>query len=385
VRRAATRRRIALALGAAILLGAGCSKTIVPTSKIDYKSASKESTAPLEVPPDLALPNASDRYTVPGAGRSTATYSEYRQDRPAGAQVAQAILPSVPGMKIERAGTQRWLAVDLPPEAVWPVLREFWQEMGFLVAVDDPQLGVMETDWAQNRAKIPPSVIRSLIGKALDQVYSTPELDRFKVRVERGNKPGTTDIYIAHRGAYEMFVADANLRQVGKTMWQPRQPDPNLEAEMLTRLMLKLGAPQTVAATDVKQAKLDPRAVLTKGPDGVPVLMLKDDFDRAWRRVGLSLDRLGFSVQEFNRSEGLYYIRYLNPPAPSQQESTFLDRLAFWKKDDAGAGGKPEDYRVSVAAAGSAGTKVEVLSANGKPDASEAAARMLAVLQEDLR
>jgi len=379
------RRRFALALGVAVVLGAGCSKTIVPTAKIDYKSASKQQTAPLEVPPDLSAPAASDRYVVPGAGRSTATYSEYRQDRPAGAQPTQGILPSVAGVTVERAGTQRWLVVNATPEAVWPVLREFWQEMGFIIAVDDPQLGVMETDWAENRAKIPPSLIRSLIGKVLEQAYSTPELDRFKIRVERGTTPGTTDIYVAHRGAYEMFVNDANLRQVGKTMWQPRPPDPNLEAEMLTRLMVKLGTPQTVASADMKQAKLDPRAVLTKGADGVPMLVLKDDFDRAWRRVGLSLDRLGFSVQEFDRAEGLYYIRYLNPPAPSKDESSFLDRIAFWKKDGAVAA-KAEDYRVSVAATGNgSGTQVGVLTSNGKPDASEAAARMLAVLQEDLR
>ena len=373
-----------LALGLVVALGAGCSKTIVPTAKIDYKSASKEQTAPLEVPPDLTAPAANDRYAVPGAGRSTATYSEYRQDRPGAAQAGQAVLPSVSGVQVERAGTQRWLVVTASPEQVWPVLREFWQEMGFIIAFDDPQLGVMETDWAENRAKIPPSLIRSLIGKALDQVYSTPELDRFKIRVERGSKPGTTDVYVAHRGAYEVYVADANMRQVGKTMWQPRPPDPGLEAEMLTRLMVKFGTPQTVAAADVKQAKLDPRAVLSKGSDGVPVLVLKDDFDRAWRRVGLSLDRLGFSVQEFDRAEGLYYIRYLNPPAPSKEESSFLDKLAFWKKDGA-ASGKAEDYRVSVAAASSGETKVAVLTSKGKPDGSEAAARMLAVLQEDLR
>lgn len=373
-----------LAFGCVVAVGAGCSKTIVPTAKIDYKSASKEQTAPLEVPPDLSAPAANDRYAVPGAGRSTATYSEYRQDRPGAAQAGPAVLPSVSGVQVERAGTQRWLVVTASPEQVWPVLREFWQEMGFIIAFEDPQLGVMETDWAENRAKIPPSLIRSLLGKALDQVYSTPELDRFKIRVERGSKPGTTDVYVAHRGAYEVYVADANLRQVGKTMWQPRPPDPGLEAEMLTRLMVKFGTPQTVAAADVKQAKLDPRAVLTKGPDGVPVLVLKDDFDRAWRRVGLSLDRLGFSVQEFDRAEGLYYIRYLNPPAPSKEESGFLDKLAFWKKDEAAAA-KAEDYRVSVAAASSAETKVAVLTSKGKPDGSEAAARMLSVLQEDLR
>jgi outer membrane protein assembly factor BamC len=374
----------ALLFGLLVLAAGGCSKSIVPTKKVDYKSASQAQTTPLEVPPDLPKPATNDRYSLPeGPSRSTATYSEYRQDRPARAQTTGGVLPAVQNAHIERAGTQRWLVVDVPPESVWPVLREFWQEMGFLIAVDNPELGVMETDWAENRAKIPQSVVRNLIGKVLDQAYSTPELDRFKVRVERGAKAGSTEVYVTHRGAYEMYVADANLRQTGRTVWQPRQPDPNLEAEMLTRLMVRLGTPETVAATEVKQAKIEPRATLLKGPDGVPVLTLKDDFDRAWRRVGLSLDRLGFSVQDVDRAAGLYYIRYLNPPAPSKDETGFLDRLAFWKKDS-NAGGKPEDYRVAVAGA-EAGTQVTVLSSDGKADKSEAAARMLTVLQEDLR
>jgi outer membrane protein assembly factor BamC len=374
----------ALALGLVLaLLAGGCSKSIVPTKKIDYKSASKEQGSALEVPPDLPKPATNERYALPeGPSRSTATYSEYRQDRPARAQES-GILPAVQSARIERAGTQRWLVVEAPPETVWPVLREFWQEMGFLIAVDNPEIGIMETDWAENRAKIPQSLVRNVLGKVLEQAYSTPELDRFKVRIERGAKQGSTEVYVTHRGAYEMYVADANLRQTGKTMWQPRQSDPNLEAEMLTRLMVRLGTPENVATNAVKQAKVEPRAALGKGADGVPVLTLKDDFDRAWRRVGLSLDRLGFSVQDVDRAAGLYYIRYLNPPAPSKEETGFLDRLAFWKKDS-NDGGKPEDYRVSVAGAG-AGTQVTVLSSDGKADRSEAAARMLTVLQEDLR
>ncbi len=373
-----------LALALVVVATAGCSRTIVPTKKIDYKSAAKAESAPLEVPPDLPKPSTNDRYALPeGPGRSTATYSEYRQDRPARAQAAGGILPAAPNARIERAGTQRWLVVDAPPEAVWPVLREFWQEMGFLIALDNPDIGIMETDWAENRAKIPQSMVRNLLGKVIDQAYSTPELDRFKVRIERGAKDGSTEVYVTHRGAYEMYLADANQRQTGRTVWQPRQSDPNLEAEMLTRLMVRFGTPETVAAAEVKQAKVEARATLAKSADGVPVLTLKDDFDRAWRRVGLSLDRLGFSVQDVDRAAGLYYVRYLSPPTPSKDETGFLDRLAFWKKDS-DAGGKPEDYRVALADA-DAGTRVTVLSADGKADKSEAAARMLTVLQEDLR
>src|SRR5581483_9221289 len=294
-----TFRLIAACAGLLLALCAGCSKTIVPTKKIDYKS--QKQAAPLEIPPDLPSPATSDRYALPDApARGAATYSEYAQDKPR--TQTQGVAPTFEGARIERAGTQRWLVVSASPDAVWPVLREFWQEQGFILAVDDAKLGIMETDWAENRAKIPQGIVRDLLGKVLDQAYSTPELDRFKTRVERSAKDGQTEIYITHRGAYEVYAADANLRNTGRTVWQPRQPDPNLEAEMLSRLMVKLGTPTQVAQSNVKTTKVEPRATLTKSAEAGPALVLKDDFDRAWRRVGLSLDRLGFSVQDRDRS-----------------------------------------------------------------------------------
>lgn len=363
---------------AAVACLAGCSGgAVIEGKKIDYKSASQ--APPLEIPPDLPAPSTSDRYALPEApSRSTATYSEYAQDRPAHAQT-QGVLPHFDGARVVRAGTQRWLVVDQPAEAVWPVLREFWQEMGFILAVDDPQLGVMETDWAENRAKIPQSMVRNVIGKVFDQAYSVPERDRFRTRLERSADGKATEIYVSHRGAFEMYVADANLRQTGRTVWQGRPPDPDLEAEMLTRLMVKLGTPPQVAATQMKSAKLEPRASLASA-DGQPVLTLKDDFERGWRRVGLALDRLGFAVQDRNRTAGVYYVRYLNP-AEVKSEG-FLSKLAFWSKDDTGA--KAADYRIAVKE-GQGGTRVTVQTAEGKPEHSEVATRILTVLLEDLK
>ena len=197
--------------------------------------------------------------------------------------------------------------------------------------------------------------------------------------MERSADGKSTEIYISHQGAYEMYVADANMRQTGRTVWQPRPPDPNLEAEMLTRLMVKLGTNQQVAAAEVKGAKIEPRAALTQA-NGQPVLTMKDDFDRSWRRVGLTLDRLGFAVQDRDRAAGIYYVRYMNPT--EVQEKGWLSKLAFWDKDDPAA--KAAEYRIAVKEAG-AGSRVSVQSGDGKPEQSEVATRILTVLLEDLK
>ena len=366
-----------LVVGAAVLAVAGCSGSASKRDSVDYKSATQ--TQPLEVPPDLPAPATSDRYAQPDApGKGSTTYSEYAQDRPGRTQ-AQGVLPKVTGARLERGGTQRWLVVEESAEAVWPVLREFWLEMGFIVAIDNPQIGVMETDWAENRAKIPQSMLRNVIGKVFDQAYSAPERDRFRTRVERGSTSNTTEIYVSHQGAYEMYVADANVRQTGRTVWQPRPPDPDLEAEMLRRLMIKLGAAPETATAELTKTKYEPRAIVSS-VDDQPVLLMQDDFDRAWRRVGLSLDRLGFAVQDRDRAAGVYYVRYLNP-AEARKEG-LLDKLAFWDKSS--AGGEARDYRISVQE-GAKGSRVAVLDAAGKPEKSEVAARILRVLQEDLK
>jgi outer membrane protein assembly factor BamC len=356
----------------------GCSS--LENKKIDYKSESKQ-VRPLEIPPDLSSPNASDRYAVPDA--SSATASDYNQGQAARPSGAPGLLPQPEKAHIERAGSQRWLVVDAPPEKVWPVLKEFWQGQGFIVVSENVETGIMETDWAENRAKIPQGAIRNVLGKVFDQAYSSPERDKFRARLERGQKPGTTEIYISHRGMYEMYVNDANLRQTGRTVWQPRASDPELEAEMLQRLQAKFAGEQAVQAAQGKGTKPppEPRAVVSKGASGTPVLMLKDDFDRAWRRVGLSLDRLGFTVQDRDRAGGLYFVRYLNPEGEAKK-SGFLSRLAFWESD--ATKGKAEDYRIIVAEA-KTGTEVQVQAADGKPDKSDAATRILTVLQEDLK
>jgi outer membrane protein assembly factor BamC len=364
-----------------LVLGLMCGCSSLENKKIDYKSESKQ-VRPLEIPPDLSSPNASDRYAVPDTNSATA--SDYNQGQAAARPTGTTgLLPQPDKAYIERAGSQRWLVVGAPPEKVWPVIKEFWQGQGFIVVSENVETGIMETDWAENRAKIPQGAIRNVLGKVFDQAYSSPERDKFRTRLERGQKPGTTEIYISHRGMYEMYVNDANLRQTGRTVWQPRASDPELEAEMLQRLQAKFAGEQAVEAAQGKstRAPSEPRAVVSKGASGTPVLTLKDDFDRAWRRVGLSLDRLGFTVQDRDRAGGLYFVRYLNPEGAAKK-SGLLSRLAFWESD--GAKGKAEDYRIIVAEA-KTGTEVQVQAADGKPDKSEAATRILTVLQEDLK
>ncbi len=369
---------------AAVLLGACSSLDFeMPTKKIDYKSAGRLPT--LEVPPDLTRPTADDRYTVPGAGKGAATFSTYTIDREwraqGGAPASSGVLPEQSGARVERAGTQRWLVVKGDPAQVWPVVKDFWQEVGFIVNVETPEAGVMETDWNENRARVPDGIIRRTLGRALDSVYSTAERDKFRTRLERGTQAATTEIYISHRGMEEVYITEGK----DQTRWQPRRPDPDLEAEMLRRLMVRFGVQETRAKQQIAAAEA-PRASMASQSGGI--LTVNEQFDRAWRRVGLALDRVGFTVEDRDRAKGIYFVRYIDPETDLKTATDgtgiigrTLGALKFWGSSPAK---KNEQYQIAVRDM-NASAQVNVLTKDGKQEQSATANRILNLLFEQLR
>ena len=363
---------LAIAAIAALVL-AGCESMQI-TKRIDYKSTA--SGPALELPPDLTTPRYDDRYTV-----TTATGLAAQQ---AGGRAREStMLVTVPDARIARAGNERWLVVKATPEQAWSVTRQFWSENGFVLATEQPALGVMETDWAENRAEIPSDVLRRTVGKFVDIFYTTYKRDKFRSRVERGTEAGTVEIYLSHRGMEQVPTGKIDGSSPAAFAWALMPPNPDLEAEMLTRLMVRFGTSEPQAVAAVAQAASQPdRARVEKGNDGVPRLVVDETFDRAWRRVGLALDRSGFTVVDRDRSNGLYYVRYSDPDAEiNKRDQGFLAKLQFWKKDEPD---KPEQYRIAVVE--SAPTSlVTVQDPKGAPDKTPASDRILALLKDQLK
>ena len=363
--------RATLLLAALSLAGCSSFDKMVSGDKLDYRSQASK-TQSLDVPPDLSQLAREGRYQ-PQAGVVSA--STLRQGATAPSAPVAAAAPTALGeMRIERQGNTRWLVTNLAPETVYPLLRSFWAERGFSLTEDGAETGVMETAWAENRAKLPQDFVRNTIGRVFENVYSTGERDRFRSRVER--TPSGSEIFISHKGAIEVYVTP----QRDTTMWQMRPADPDLEAEMLARLMIKLGSKDEVARSAVAKAPLAaPTARLASVP-ATAAMALDEPFDRAWRRVGLSLDRSGFTVEDRDRAAGLYFVRYVDPKYAGKEEPNFFAKLFSGGKDAA----KPQRYRVLVKADG---TKSQVTVQNnlGAPDDSEAARQIVGRLIDDLR
>ncbi len=361
-----------IAVLTAALFLAGCSNLseTLQGDKVDYKSSGKGPS--LAVPPDLTQLSRETRYVVPG---TAVTASSYQIG--ASSQSLPTASTEVGDVRIERAGSQRWLVVNRPADKLWGPVREFWQESGFLMALEQENLGIMETDFAENRAKLPQDIIRATLGKLLDSVYSTGERDKFRTRLER-TPSGGTEIYISHRGMVETLLKSNSAATAGQTMWQPRPADPELEAEFLRRLMVKLGVSQEQSKALVASGTSRQTSRIAK-IDNQPVIQMDEGFERAWRRVGLALDRTGFTVEDRDRAKGTYFVRYVEPTA-DKKEQGFLSKIF----SGSAPGAAPLKYRIAVQSQGEA-TTVSVLNAQGGPETSANAQRIVQVIADDLK
>ena len=388
----------------------------------DYKGAGR--SKPLEVPPDLTSVNSSDAYSVPGGSTTYNSYNQAQEGQEAG---VEKVLPTSDGVRLEKAGAQRWLVVNAPAERIWPVVREFWIDQGFAVRVENADTGVMETEWIEAdaiKAQDDKKNIGQKFDKWLDKLSGLADRRKFRTRLERGEKEGSTEIYMTHRtvsGAQDngknevqttLGVIDTGYRLDGtKVDNKSEANDGDLDAELLRRLMVKLGVEEKRAQQIVANPVNEKRADVLKEADSSVTLSLNDTYDRGWRRVGLALDRIGFVIEDKDRSKGLFFVRYadvdiddgpkkkkglidslkfwgkddeVENKSKPKDEKTIIDKLQFWKGDE-GKTDPSKQYRIKVSETDSGATRVNVVDAEDKHNRSTTANRIIALLYDQLK
>lgn len=359
--------------------------------KIQYETSA--SRAPLEVPPDLNQVPMSDRYAVPSRPQ-TVLASQQTDSTEATTNVQMTtILPEGEVAKIVREGNSRWIHVNLTPEQVWPIVQDFWGTVGLSLLRQDASAGIMETNWAENRAKLPQDIIRASLGKVIDLVYSTGERDQYRARLER-SATGGTDIFVTHRSMVEVVKSIGGDNET--TVWQPGPTDPELEAEMLTRMSQRINMefdPQAKAVSKsereetvkelIESQPVESISELEQNAEGVATsLLVKEDFERAWRRIALAIDRMGFTVEDRDRSRGFFLVRYLD----EEYEEKMRSEQGFWS--NAFGRSKPVDapqYVIYLQKLSDSHTRVHVLGSDGKADTTGVAPKILSLLSEQTK
>lgn len=385
------RTGLAVALTTAL---AACSTFDFSNDRIQYETS--DSRAPLEVPPDLNSVPGSDRYTVPSRPHTVWASQQAQLDAAQAAdgnQAASLLLPQGEVAKIVREGNNRWIHVNMAPEMVWPIMQDFWSTVGLSLSRQDAATGVMETNWAENRAKLPQDIIRATLGRVIDMVYSTGERDQYRARVER-NANGGCDIFITHRAMVEVVKSLGGDNET--TVWQPGPSDPEMEAEMLTRMAHRINqefnpnaTKQTPAEHEAEVEKLasyqveDSVSQLEQDAQGVATsIFIKEDFERAWRRLALAVDRMGFTVEDRDRSRGFFLVRYLDEEYEEQKRS----EQGFWSNvfgRDTPV--EAPQYVIYLQRLSDTECRVHVLGPDGKADTTGVAPRILTLLSEQTK
>ena len=391
----------------------------------DYKATGR--SRPLEVPPDLTSATTNDAYAIPGS----TSYSDFKngQQQDNG---QPKILPNPEGMKIVKAGAQRWLVVNAPAEKIWPLIRDFWIDMGFAVKKENPEVGVMETEWIKE-GDLMTNDNKGTLDKFdawLDSLASgTANRKKFRTRLERGLQDGTTEIYMTHRSIdtapddgkekirTPYGVVDMGYKNDSKSKEDSKvdSRSDELDAELLRRLMVKLGLADKRAKEIIAAPISQKRAEIKKEADGSSSVEIQDPFDRAWRRVGLALDIIGFVIEDKDRSNGIYFVKYADvdiDDSPKKKKGV-LDSLMFWSDDDKkdkqakdtsqikekplserlkfwGGSDKektnPEkQYRIKIVSIDNGGSQVVIEYQDGKKNNSSTANRIISLLYDQLK
>jgi len=403
-----------------VLYGCDSIPFVDQVTQPDYKAIGR--SRPLEVPPDLTSATTNDTYAIPGS----TSYSDYKNGQQQDNGQSK-ILPNPEGMKIVKAGAQKWLVVNATPEKIWPIIRDFWLDMGFAVKKESPETGVMETEWiAQADLKIDTKKgVLDSFDDWIDKLGGSATKKKFRTRLDRGLQEGTTEIYMTHRGVEVVDDGKEKVRTVyGEIETGYKKEDKNkasvnsdaldneLDAELLRRLMVKLGVAdkraKEIIATPVNQK----RAEIKKEADGSASLEIQDPFDRAWRRVGLALDVIGFVIEDKDRSSGIYFVKYADvdiDDSPKKKKGV-IDTLMFWSDDDkkdkevSQAKEKPlseklkfwggndkektnpdKQYRVKIVSLDVGGSQVLIEYQDGKRNNSSTANRIMTLLYEQLK
>lgn len=364
------------ALAAFMIMVAGCSSSDKNDKpKTEYYGSSSRSGG-LEIPPDLTQTDPGQNVTLP----QPATPSAGQQG---GVLSNRRVLSEPDNVKLMRDGDQRWLIVSAQPDEIWPELVEFWTKDGINLVINSPESGVIETDWLINYADFTSSFGKVFRG-VLNKISASGQRDKYRISIDYGQAPGTTEVYVAHRGLEEVAVGPSR-RQIPDYKWVKRPSNPSLELAIMRQIMVYLGVDEdqadSIAEQNLPERAEQARLLIEDVKE--PVLVVDEGFSRTWQRVGLALDRSGYIVTGRNRQQGGYLIELANPDLIEKKRPGFFSRLFKSGKQDA----QEIIYKAQVRLIPQKDEKtvVAIATEDGVHDSSETAISLLKQLYEQLK
>jgi outer membrane protein assembly factor BamC len=247
----------------------------------------------------------------------------------------------------------------------------------------------METDWVESGTDVPQDSIRAFLKKHLNMIYSSPVRDRFRVRLVRTADNESTEVYLTHSGIEEVAIGGNLASASNAFIWQQRPSDPELETEMLNRLMLYLGDLEKNAGSKIAvNSGIGTGSTLARliERDGESQLIISEGYSNAWQLVGIALDKNNYSIDDQDRTHGLYIVEYRDLEKENKKhrrDDSWLDNLLYWSRETEDQPSVQQHYWVRLSDRNDH-TIVVVRNSGDKPDISAGARQVLESLQRTL-
>jgi outer membrane protein assembly factor BamC len=267
----------------------------------DLRYLDSRAAQQLEVPPDLTVTHQGNEIVLPSNFSSDADDSKSLKSVP--------VLLKVDSLQLEGQADFYWLSVDNPVDDLFQSVKSFWASEGFLIEIDEPAIGILQTAWVYQEEGKDQSDANFLTRLFFPDDLSATQ-NQFRTRIERNLETGKSQVYIAHRGtAYEHILQTrkSETENVKRNDWQLIPPNGELEVEMLSRLMIYLGVQQAELDQQLDHIKLFTplTSIHADYSQNETYLLVKSVYSKTWYRTLHQLDRMNIEVVSSNIDAGV--------------------------------------------------------------------------------
>ena len=252
------------------------------------------------IPPSVgAAKNLDPIYPIPSIRGNLQPISEFNVPRPA----PLTALPSQGDtVRIQRLGNENWALVAVAPGQLWPQVRAFLTSSNIGVVSSNAYAGLIDTGYVTLTDRNLPA--------------------RFRFRVDTGVQRNTSELHVLQQ---DHTAVDEP--------WPEVSDNPELEQAMLRNvaqfIVNSVEAASVSMIVDQSMGSVD--RINIENIENSTRIRLGLPFNRAWASLNKALPESGFVIDDKNRSEGIFYVTFVDQQA--EEDSGWFKWLKRGEKE----------------------------------------------------
>ena len=236
---------------------------MVTFQKKKYDFLEEEIEADITLPSDLDSPDTENHYPV-GDQSNIENVLEVPKPR----QIFSSSGDS--SVQLRRLGELMWIYIETLPSTSWPISKNYWDTSEYDVIKADPVSGEIDIDFSQS--------------------------SKLQMRVEHGIKEASTEVFL-----YKINKISGDIESDPEFVQMEMEKMIDYYADSLSNFTGTSLAAQNL--NEMKKAK-----IFTE--NGMTVISLDLNFDRAWSSVSKALNAAEIVTNDRDRGNGTFYVSF---------------------------------------------------------------------------